>query len=229
MATRMESCGRCRPTGITPVPAVADFDGPAEPGGADQPRQRGPLPLGHVAVVKGQVTAAKVTADKQAVTVIDHNPRPRVPPLALRSPSRGADLPVPRPQHLLHRILAGQDAFITESKVKILPDPQHVRLPYRLQVLAQLRAGPVHFITANKIEKYAFSIGFLENLNSQLALGEERQAQRESHPQERPHVLHLLLRDPLAEADQRVPDLLPDIGKRSEERRVGKEGRSRWS
>ena len=60
------------------------LDRPAQPGGPDQPGLGQQLPLGDVAVVKGQLTGSQVPAHQQVVTRRGGgDPRPGVPALAL--------------------------------------------------------------------------------------------------------------------------------------------------
>jgi len=69
------------------------FHGPTQPGGADQPGQDEYLPLGHVAVVEGQLTCFEVGADQHVVPrACGGQPRPATPPVVLGAFPGGADL-----------------------------------------------------------------------------------------------------------------------------------------
>ena len=70
------------------------FHRPAQPGRADQPGHAHWLAFGDVAVVKGQLAAAQVAADQQAVPRgSGGQERPRIPALPLGAGPGGADFP----------------------------------------------------------------------------------------------------------------------------------------
>src|SRR5258708_27104709 len=88
----------------------SSFYWPSEPGGADQPGLGQDLPVGHVAVVEGQVPGPQVAADEQVVARGGGGkPGPGVPPFAFGAAAPGADFPAPLvlPQRL-DRFRAGQ-------------------------------------------------------------------------------------------------------------------------
>ena len=89
------------------------FYWPSQPGCPDQAWLGQQLPVGHVAVVKGQFAGAQVTADQQAVTRrAGGDPGPGIPPLALE--------PVPG-ERTSQRRASFSSVFTTSAQVILVP------------------------------------------------------------------------------------------------------------
>ena len=128
--------------------------------------------------MKGQLTALQVAADQQGVPRRGGpDPRPGVPAVAPGSPPGGADLPAAGVLgQRRDSVFAGQDGAVAEGDAEVLRHPQHVRLLLLFQPVPQLRAVPVYLVPAHEIENHPVSKGFPQDLDRQLPLGEELQA-----------------------------------------------------
>ena len=191
---------------------MADFSGPSQPGGADQPGWRCRLAVGHVAVVKGQLTGLEVAADQQVVPGGGGGePRPGVPALALGARPGGADLPAAPARQQGGGLRAGQLDAAGQHEAEVRRHPQHVGLVVVFEVLAQLGAVAVDLVAADEVQPDAVGDGLGEDVDGQLPLGAEGQVQRQAHDRRCHRVVDVRGRDPLPGADQRVPGAFPHV------------------
>ena len=192
---------------------MADFYRPSQPGCPDQPCLGQQLAFGDVAVVKGQLAGLQVAADQQVVPRRrGGDPRPGVPPFALRALAGRADLPAPRVLcQAFHRFGTGQPRPAGHRDREVRRDPQHVGLALGLKELPQLGAAAVYLVPADEIKGQAVGVAAGADVHGQLSLGAELQVQRQAHDQRRHRVLDVLAGDPLPRPGQRVPGALPHI------------------
>ena len=130
------------------------FYRPAQPGGADQPGHARALAFRHEAVVKGQLTGARVAADRQVMPRAGGaQQRPGIPALAFGAGPGGADLPAAGiVQQPGDRLRAGQPGPSRQRQAKAGRNPQHIALASLFAELAQFGAGAVDLVAADEVQ-----------------------------------------------------------------------------
>jgi hypothetical protein len=190
------------------------FYRPPQPCGADQPGLGQQLPVGHPAVVKGQLAGPQVAADEQVVARRGGGePGPGIPALTLGAVARRADLPAPLVlQQPADSLRAGQLGARGQGEHEVRRHPQHVGLAAGLEELPQLGAAAVDLVAAGEVEAQAVGVRGRADIDGQLPLGAELKLQRQPHEQGLHRVGDVLAGDPLPGADQRMPDSFPHVG-----------------